>query len=333
MRLKTYTAATMSEAMQMIRRELGEDAIIVSTHSERGKRGARVTAAIEDDDPPAAAAPPVRSAAVAPTPPPATATEIIETALAFHRLPESLRRDLAATAATYTHEGPLLALAAALDSVVTFQPFSIATQARPVLLAGPPGAGKTLTAAKLILRARQGGRGVAAVSTDNQRAGGLEQLEAFTRLLGVSLAAAEDPLQLAEAVGRRPGELVIIDTAGCNPFEDADLDALAQLAIAADAEPVFVIGAGADSDEVVEMAERFLNVGCGRMVMTRIDVARRLGALVCAAEATGLAIADVGTSAQIADGLNPINPVSLARLLLPEAATAASASASRKAPR
>lgn len=49
MRLRTFSAPTMSEAMKQIRDALGDDAIIVSSHeSERG-RGVQVTAASENN--------------------------------------------------------------------------------------------------------------------------------------------------------------------------------------------------------------------------------------------------------------------------------------------
>ena len=49
MRLRTFTAATMSEAMALVRARLGADAIIVST--EEGDDGAtRVTAAVEQPE-------------------------------------------------------------------------------------------------------------------------------------------------------------------------------------------------------------------------------------------------------------------------------------------
>ena len=48
MKIKTYTAPTMSEAMDSVRRELGENAIIVSTQRLGAGAGVRLTAAIED---------------------------------------------------------------------------------------------------------------------------------------------------------------------------------------------------------------------------------------------------------------------------------------------
>ena len=48
MRLKSYNAPTMAEAMRMVREELGEDAIIVSTQRSSDGQGVRITAALED---------------------------------------------------------------------------------------------------------------------------------------------------------------------------------------------------------------------------------------------------------------------------------------------
>ena len=48
MRLKSYNAATMAEAMRMVREELGDDAIIVSTQRASDGQGVRITAALED---------------------------------------------------------------------------------------------------------------------------------------------------------------------------------------------------------------------------------------------------------------------------------------------
>lgn len=325
MRLRTFDAPTISEAMRMVRTELGEDAIIVSTESERGRRPARVVAAIEDDPPIPLVSTPLNTNDL-------PADEAIERALAFHGLPSPLIQQMLDAAREFLAEGALLALSASIDTVVGFQPLCEQTQSRPILLFGPPGAGKTLSAAKLLLRARQAGRPAAAISTDVARAGGIEQLEAFTRILDLPLESAASPREMAAMVADISDRLVVVDTAGANLFDETDLDTLAHLAIAAGAEPVAVFAASGDVAETVELAAQAASIGCRRMLVSRIDIARRLGSLITAAEASGLALADVGVSPQVADGLTPLNPVSLARLLMPEADKAAPSSARRRKP-
>ena len=48
---------------------------------------------------------------------------------------------------------------------------------------------------------------------------------------------------------------------------------------------------------------------------------RRLGSVLAAVEASGLAFSDVSPSPNIVNGLRPVNAVSLARLLLPSEAS------------
>ena len=50
MRLKTFHADSLKNAMELVREQLGEDAIIVSTQEGEGLNGARVTAAIEQEE-------------------------------------------------------------------------------------------------------------------------------------------------------------------------------------------------------------------------------------------------------------------------------------------
>lgn len=86
---------------------------------------------------------------------------------------------------------------------------------------------------------------------------------------------------------------------------------------AIDGEIVFVAAAGGDPIEAAEIAEAYATMGARRMVSTRIDIARRLGAVLAAADAGRLTFAEVGISGAVAEGLAPLNPISLARLLLP----------------
>lgn len=332
MRLKTYTAETIGKAMDQVRRELGCDAIIVATQPAHGGRGVRVTAALDDDvldgdrfdsrghdhPPPGAAGAggggPGRDLGDDRGLDPGAA---IEAALGFHGLAADLGQRLLASAQRFAGEGAAIALGAAIDEAFAFQPINERLQRRPLALIGPPGAGKTIACAKLLTRALGCGRKVVAVTTDVRRAGGIEQLHAFTRILGVELITADDGDALADSVRAAAGALVIVDTAGTNPLNDGECRALGALIAAIDAEPVLVLAAGGDVAEQAETAAAFAPLAVRRLFATRLDVARRLGGLLAAADAAGLAFSDVSISPDVADGLAAINPVALARLLLP----------------
>ena len=61
----------------------------------------------------------------------------------------------------------------------------------------------------------------------------------------------------------------------------------------------------------------FADLGATRLLVTRLDMARRLGGILAAADAARLSFSDVSITPNIAEGITPINPVSLARLIMP----------------
>lgn len=318
MRLKTFIADSMSKAMDLVRREMGEDAIIVATQSTQNGRSVRLTAALEDDtgrDQPPISASLTDDEDEAAQPDAGTA---IERALAYHGVPLPLSARLLAAGARFASAGTVAALGGAIDELFLFQPIVERLQVRPLMLVGPPGAGKTIAAAKILTRARRGGRAVAAITADIKRAGGIEQLQAFTQILAVPFAPVGTAEELIAALPRQSGTLVIIDTAGTNPFAESEMNEMMELALAAAAEPVLVLPAGGDPGEAAEIGERFAAAGVRRLLATRLDVSRRLGGLLAVADAGQLAFADVSVNAEVASGLAPINPLSLARLLTPD---------------
>ncbi len=314
MRLKTYAAPNMAEAMEMVRAELGEEAIIVSTQRGVGGQGVRITAAIEespevDDD--------IEQALADPGTLPATLSRVRE-ALVYHGVPDRLIDRLMATARGLDDEGPVMACAAALDAAFGFAPLPEKGSARPLMLVGPPGSGKSLTLAKLAARSHLAGRKVRVISADAVRAGVLDQLKAFTDILKIGLEKARGGVSLGKLLADGAGaDLTLIDSPGLNPFSAPDMAYLRTLCDCAEVEPVLVLSAGGDPVECWDIARAFAEVGATRLLATRLDMTRRLGGVLAAAEAGKLKFCDVTINPHVADGLCPITPISLARLILP----------------
>lgn len=323
----------MQEVMAQVRNELGPDAIIVS--SQNGKRGGlvKVIAAIDGDR----RTPQPRSGGVAekkPAAPPAPPSEgpSLATILQYHGVPRTLGQMLGQTANAMDADSPELALAAALDTSFRFLPI-LSSHRRPIMLAGAPGVGKTSVLAKLAARAALEGRRVRLFSTDTIRTGGIEQLAGYASLLGLEVVVAETPSDLGRAVSAAMAskpDLMLVDTAGINPFASDELARLQILARTIDAETIAVIAAGGDANEAADMAEGFARIGAQRFIATRLDAARRFGSIMSFAKAGPMAIAAVSATPYIGDGLQQINPVSLARLLMtPPARIAAQTSSSK----
>ena len=271
--------------MTQVRAELGADALILATRRVAG--GVEVTAALE----PAEAAPAL--------PDPARMER-----LRWHGVPAPL--------ATQLGTGPI---EAALSAALRFGAVDVGPTGPPLLLAGAPGAGKTLTVARLATRLVMQGKTPMVISADGDRAGAAEQLAAFTRLLGLVLIVAPDALTLARALARRDdGAPVLIDAPGIDPFSPGAQAGIANLAATGGAATALVLPAGLDPSEAADTAAAFKAAGATHLVTTRLDVTRRLGGVLAAAS-SGLALAEAGVGPGAADGLLPMTPALLAARL------------------
>ncbi len=289
----------MVEAMALVRAALGDDAVILG--SRRVGAEMEVTAALEPADP--ILIPPVPQAALHPTQQHGADLSARLALLARHNLPQALAEALAG--------GPL---PEQLARLLRFAELPLGPK-RPLLLTGPHGAGKTVSCAKLATLAVMAGQHPLVITTDGNRAGAVEQLAAYTRLLGLTLAVAPGPGTLGKAMAhRQPGQPVLVDTAGCDPFDSAQATELHALARMVEAEMVLVLPAGLDCAESAELAQAFSALGVRHLLPTRLDVARRLGGVLAAAQA-GLALTQAGIGPGAADGLAPITPAWMAACL------------------
>jgi hypothetical protein len=90
---------------------------------------------------------------------------------------------------------------------------------------------------------------------------------------------------------------------------------LTALAGAACATPVLVMPAGLDVQEAAEQAEIFAAAAILHLVPTRLDLARRLGAIVAAAFAGRMILSEAGTGQGATDGLTRVTPSLMASWL------------------
>lgn len=313
----------------MVRDALGDEAVIVATREEKNAPNAigggamvHITAAVEkdlaadyqdqasddwdsfdeDDE--------------------ATVIEELTDHMLHHAVPEEVLDQIVSCASVMGIDEPRLALLSAIESLFKFNPIASESAPRPFMLVGQPGAGKTLATAKLAARSAMSGLEVAVITTDIERAGGREQLEAFTRLMDIDLKVAKNATELKEVIlGIGKVDQIIIDTAGVNPFDTQSLKNAARLVGAVEVDPVLVMPANTNADEAGEMAQIFANIGVTRLLPTRVDVARRLGSLLSASYHGGLAFTEVSTTSKVADGLSQLTSKRLTQLLMPSANT------------
>lgn len=345
MHLRTFLARDMKEALTAMRGAMGEDAIIVT--SETLKDGTvLLRAGIEQESAPAYSSEGTSRKELKTLPPgtvlqaPAFETRYRENLLArlrgagpfetksattfdsmaltgilrSHRTPEILVKTLVEAAKTSGLSDMTLALATALDKSMRIDPID-AGHRGAILLMGPPGAGKTVVAARLAAQHCLAGAPVLLAATDLETAGQTARLEGFADCLNVQVMRIATPQMLADAVAqaRETDALLIADTGGCDPREALPREHMAFLS-AGQADLVGVLSAAGDAEEAGEIAASLVKLGATRLIVTGLDLSRRLGSLVAIA-LSGAAIAHVTQSPYLADGLETLTPMALARKL------------------
>lgn len=315
MHIKTFSAPTNAQAMELVRDAMGDEAIIISSGKSDDGRDVKIVAAVETTGAKASEEfieeEPEDLGAL-------NTEETVRQALTYHSAPPRMVSNLSRFAAHSDASNPTLALAAAIDTTFTFSSLDPLSSTKPVMLVGPPGSGKTIVAAKLCTQAKLAKRDVIAISCDTQRAGGVEQFRAFTNILGIELITVDRAEKLKDHISLdAPDQLQVIDTASTNPYNEAEMDELYRKVKACRAEPILVLAAGCDPMEIADMTRCYGDIGVTRFIVTQMDIARRAGGILAAANSVPLAFCDVSVSSSVSDSLKPLSPVSLARLIMP----------------
>jgi flagellar biosynthesis protein FlhF len=153
-----------------------------------------------------------------------------------------------------------------------------------IALVGPTGAGKTTTIAKLAARwsAQHGCQDMALVSTDCYRVGAREQLMTYARILGVPMHTANTGTELARVLERlKAKKMILIDTAGMGPRDVRLTEQLKALKLgAAGARVLLTLPAQCEAHALDEIVTLFGQVAPGACILTKIDEAASLGAVL-----------------------------------------------------
>lgn len=310
MHLKTFTADSLPDAMQQVREHLGEDAVILSTENDPDGSGVRVTAALEDADSPEGLFEGEDDLAT---------FNLINEALDYHRVPLALTDSLLSTIGRFSGHTARETLARAIDAELSFAPLPRQATGYPIMLIGPPGAGKTATAAKLAAQVRVRGGKTTLVTLDTGKAGSLAQITAFAEALGANLREAHDADTLKRAIANCPKDhFVIVDSIGSGPYDQDSLNELSDWLKVSGAEGVLVMPAGGDAVETAEAALAYSSLGIDRMIATKMDSSRRIGGVLSAVYTAGLTLMGVGTAPTIGGGLRAANPYQIARIIVPD---------------
>jgi flagellar biosynthesis protein FlhF len=198
------------------------------------------------------------------------------------------------------------------------------------LFVGPTGAGKTTTIAKLAAIHSMGGapggsslaekKRVGLVTLDTYRIAAVEQLKIYARIIGVPVQVASEPEELAAAMERFSGlDLVLIDTAGRNPFRADPAAGLAGIDWKGGRPVVhLVLPATSGAETLLATADRFADIPADCLLFTKIDECVLPGEFLTAAIASRLPVSYVTTGQKVPEDIEVADAEKLAGLLFGE---------------
>jgi flagellar biosynthesis protein FlhF len=190
---------------------------------------------------------------------------------------------------------------------------------RVIALVGPTGVGKTTTVAKLAASFKLvHGLRVGLVTVDTYRIAAVEQLRTYAEIIDLPLAVANDPGQMSQALGEL-GEVDIafIDTAGRSPRDEVKIRELADFMVQARPDEVhLVLSAGTSERTLRSAVERFTQVRADRLILTKLDEAEGLGAVLGVLGQANRPVSYLTTGQAVPDDIEPADGRRLARLIL-----------------
>jgi flagellar biosynthesis protein FlhF len=322
MKLKSYFSGTVEAAMDLARKELGDDALLVNarpaTPETRYLGAYEVVFGVSP-----------REAAASKVPQPSEPVngKLAEELAVLRREMDRMKQSLLGARAPLT---PVKA--EALEQRLELDPtLGLPEEERAIVaLVGPPGAGKTTTLTKLAARyGLESRRPSKILSADVFRIGAAGQLRSLAAILGIGCDVAETTGALAQMLEEyRSKELVFIDTPGLAPAEMEDATDLANLiADYPGIDTHLVVPAYLQPADMNRMIQRYSVFRPKKLLFTHLDETGQYGTLVSQAASWSLPISFLATGQQIPNDLEPATYARLSELaeVVPEKAKWAAA--------
>lgn len=150
-----------------------------------------------------------------------------------------------------------------------------------VMLIGATGVGKTTTIAKLAARAIKEGKKTAVISLDTYRIGAIEQMRIYTKILGIPFDVVSDRRKLKGILEKYSDkDRIFIDTTGRNPFDEHYINDIRLICQDEDSiQTHLLLSLNSSNDFLLESYKYYNKIPFDFIAFTKADEAIRFGAI------------------------------------------------------
>jgi len=308
MKIKTFKARTFTAALDLVKKEMSKDAVILSTKEKKGiVPSVEITAGVDYEAVQKTAQQRKAVTQISPNfeaPKPALVDEIKTEIGSLRQAIESMKHRgyevdlseekkmvLAFLRRQSVREEYAMLLcekAKDLDDI----PLLISSEIKikrhtgmkkAVMLIGPTGVGKTTTVAKLAAQAIKDKKKACIVNLDTYRIGAVEQIRIYSNILGIPLATASTIAEFKSALAKFSGtrDVIFIDTTGRNPRDNTYVKSLDEFCKSAGVplELHLLMNANADDEFMIESYRHYRTLPIDYIAFTKVDEAMRFGPL------------------------------------------------------
>lgn len=192
-------------------------------------------------------------------------------------------------------------------------------QKKTVIAVGPTGVGKTTTIAKLAAHyTLKEQRSVSLITLDTYRVAAVEQLRMYAKVIGVTMDVALTKREALDFIRRRSkSELILIDTAGRSPMDEAGLRDLRDLvSLDHPLETHLVLSATTRESDLVGGVKGYAGIPINRLLFTKLDETRGYGGLFGLLRTSGLPLSYLSTGQNVPEDLEVAGGERVADLVL-----------------
>jgi flagellar biosynthesis protein FlhF len=145
----------------------------------------------------------------------------------------------------------------------------------------------------------------------------VDQIQTYAELIGVPWSVAPGPREMKDALKRYDKyDLVLVDTAGRNPWEDDTFESLENLIGGLPIERHLCVSATTQGVDLGQIVERYNEGGVRSVVLTKVDEARSLGSALSAVWGTDLQISHLTNGQSVPDDILVPNAEELCQTVL-----------------